>query len=395
MVVVRPTTVGGTVTASDGSPVAGARVSLVAATDADFAGGSATTDAAGRYTVRDVDPGGYRVRVAAPTPNPAGLLGEWYGGAADEASGAIVTVSATDRRVVGIDAVLDAGARLRGVVRDAAGNGIADATVHLVPTDDAVDGVEPVTGREATTDASGAFEITGILPGDHQAFVAIDRESAPSTSPAGSAGPALGRRRRSSAPSRGGAAEPRDRARREPVRHGPRHLPRRRRLGRGPRARHPLAGRDRAARRVRPGRRRRVPRGRGDGRLPGRRDVLPGRRQRHARVDGRRARRPVGGRGRRRGVGGDHGRGARAGHRRRGRRPLTAGVAPPSRTAARRRGSAPRYALSSPVSIAVCRDGSANGSPSAPETSAMSSPNWRVWTRCAIRSSSIRCDSAA
>jgi len=179
MVVVRPTTVGGTVTASDGSPVAGARVSLVAATDADFAGGSATTDAAGRYTVRDVDPGSYRVRVAAPTPNPAGLLGEWYGGAADEASGAIVTVSATDRRVVGIDAVLDAGARLRGVVRDAAGNGIADATVHLVPTDDAVDGVEPVTGREATTDASGAFEITGILPGDHQAFVAIDRESAP------------------------------------------------------------------------------------------------------------------------------------------------------------------------------------------------------------------------
>ncbi|OUE26834.1 Cna protein B-type domain protein [Clavibacter michiganensis] len=179
MVLIRPTTVSGTVTASDGSPVAGARVSLVAATDADFPGGSATTDAAGRYTVRDVDPGGYRVRVAAPSPNPAGLLGEWYGGSADEASGAVVTVRATDRRVVGVDAVLDQGARLTGVVRDAAGKGIADATVHLVPTADAVEGVEPVTGREATTDASGAFEITGILPGDHQAFVAIDRESAP------------------------------------------------------------------------------------------------------------------------------------------------------------------------------------------------------------------------
>jgi len=179
MVLVRPTTVSGTVTAADGSPVAGARISLVAATDADFAGGSATTDAAGRYTVRDVDPGGYRVRVAAPSPNPAGLLGEWYGGAADEASGTVVTVTAADRRVVGIDTVLDQGARLRGVVRDAAGNGIADATVHLVPTADAVEGAVPVTGREATTDASGAFEITGILPGDHRAFVTTERESAP------------------------------------------------------------------------------------------------------------------------------------------------------------------------------------------------------------------------
>ena len=179
MVLVRPTTVSGTVRAADGSPVAGAGVSLVAASDADFPGGSATTDAAGRYTVRDVDPGAYRVRVAAPSPNPAGLLGEWYGGAADEASGTVVTVSATDRRVVGIDTVLDAGARLRGVVRDAAGNGIADATVHLVPAADAVEGAVPVTGREATTDASGAFEITGILPGEHRAFVTTERESAP------------------------------------------------------------------------------------------------------------------------------------------------------------------------------------------------------------------------
>jgi protocatechuate 3,4-dioxygenase beta subunit len=179
MVLIRPSSVSGTVSSADGSPVAGARVSLVAATEADFPGGSATTDAAGRYTVRDVDPGGYQVRFAAPSPNPTGLLGEWYGGVPDEASATVVTVTAADRRVVGIDTVLDQGARLRGVVRDAAGNGIADATVHLVPADDAVEGVVPVTGREATTDASGAFEITGILPGDHRAFVTTERESAP------------------------------------------------------------------------------------------------------------------------------------------------------------------------------------------------------------------------
>jgi hypothetical protein len=40
-------------------------------------------------------------------------------------------------------------------------------------------GVRPVNGLDTRTDASGAFDITGIAPGDYKLFVSASRESAP------------------------------------------------------------------------------------------------------------------------------------------------------------------------------------------------------------------------
>jgi hypothetical protein len=179
MVVKRASTVSGTVTAADGSPVENALVTVTGATEDDWYGGSAYTDYFGRFTVRDLQPGTYKVQYSSPSPNPSGLTGEWYGDADDEGSAKIVTVAGWSQTVLGINAVLDVGARMTGWVYDSSYTSVANATVYLVPVSSAVEGTTPYSARNVLTDAAGNFELTGIIPGDYYVHVLANRSSAP------------------------------------------------------------------------------------------------------------------------------------------------------------------------------------------------------------------------
>ncbi|OUE24387.1 carboxypeptidase regulatory-like domain-containing protein [Clavibacter michiganensis] len=179
MVVKRGTSVSGTVTAADGSALEDVKVTITGATDDDWYGGTAYTDYFGRYTIRGLDPGSYKVEYSAPTPNPTGLMGEWYGDADDEASAKVVSIGKWGQTVLGISTVLDVGASMSGWIYGADYSSVSGATVYLVPTADAVQGSAPFSSRNVVTDQFGDFSITGVTPGDYYVYVSADRSAAP------------------------------------------------------------------------------------------------------------------------------------------------------------------------------------------------------------------------
>ncbi|PPF58915.1 hypothetical protein C5C13_07165 [Clavibacter michiganensis] len=172
-------TISGTVTAADGSPVEDSHVTISRADEDGWTVSSASTDWAGRFTARDLEPGVYKVHYGTPWTNPLGLQDEWYRDADNESSAQTVTVSQFGQAVIGIDAVLDVGARMTGWIYDAGYASVSDATVYLVPRSSAVEGTTPDAARRVQTDQWGNFEITGIVPGDYYVYVTATRYSAP------------------------------------------------------------------------------------------------------------------------------------------------------------------------------------------------------------------------
>ncbi|MBF4621106.1 carboxypeptidase regulatory-like domain-containing protein [Clavibacter sp. VKM Ac-2542] len=185
IVIKRYGTVNGTVTTADGSPVEDATVTAYRAVTGEQTGTSSRVDGAGKYTLRDLEPGDYKVRVSPAWSNPDGLMSEWYGDADDVDSAKVVTVSQWGQAVLGINTVLDVGARMTGYVYVYDGNytGVANATVYVVPTADAVQGSTPYGARSVQTDQWGDFKITGVTPGDYYVYVVADRSSAPAYVP--------------------------------------------------------------------------------------------------------------------------------------------------------------------------------------------------------------------
>jgi hypothetical protein len=179
LIVKRGATISGTVTSGDGSAVTNALV-YVHRVDGDEGDGDYDyTDYAGRFTVGGLEPGKYKTEFSAPSANPLGLIGEWYGNVDSEDSATSITVSQWGQTVLGINTVLDVGARMHGNVYDAGWNGIANAAVYLVPTTAAVQGFTPYSAQNVVTDQWGAFDISGLAPGDYYVHVTADRYSAP------------------------------------------------------------------------------------------------------------------------------------------------------------------------------------------------------------------------
>ena len=123
--------------------------------------GVATTDASGLYTMTGLQPDTYRARTA----NTAGYIDELYnniscpGGACDWQSGALITVTAGSSSAASF--ALDVGGTISGTVT-AAGSG-QPITPVLVR---AFNSANSLVGS-ATTNASGAYTITGLATGAH------------------------------------------------------------------------------------------------------------------------------------------------------------------------------------------------------------------------------------
>ncbi|MGI5325694.1 MFS transporter [Actinomadura nitritigenes] len=132
---------GGTVRSADGSPIANAMVVVT-----DVRGevvGTGRTDASGQYAFKDVMTGSYTLAVSAAAHRPVALPVEVAGGGQTR-----------------LDVELPAGARVRGTVRNDAGEPVDDARVTLV---DAAGNVVAM----AITGPDGEYAFTDLTGGQY------------------------------------------------------------------------------------------------------------------------------------------------------------------------------------------------------------------------------------
>jgi len=155
--------ISGRVESSNGDPVAGARVTVTMQGGLVFGtvfGGNyteAATDASGAYEIPWLRPGSYTVAAG----------GVFLGGAFGEGGelGREVKLVELDENewVRGVDFRLEQPGTVRGTVRDASGNLVAEASIFL--RDD--DGRLVELFSLASTNASGSFEYPGLAPGEY------------------------------------------------------------------------------------------------------------------------------------------------------------------------------------------------------------------------------------
>ncbi len=149
----------GRVTGPDGNGVAGAQIEADGVTNHDR--GLASTDAAGCYTMRHLEPGDYLVSFRGCEYD---LAEQWYRGQPSSQSGDTVTV-ALDQTVAGIDAQLEPGARILGRVTDADGQAVAGADV-IAHADSDPYGMS--RDNWTMTDESGNYALTCLAGGRYK-----------------------------------------------------------------------------------------------------------------------------------------------------------------------------------------------------------------------------------
>jgi hypothetical protein len=157
-------TLSGTVTGPDGSPLVGATVQGYADEDSWLPSVTATTGADGTYTLVDVAPARYKIRVAPPAGSP--LVAHWYPGTTSRRDAASVVVEG-GRTYPDIDVAFTAPRPISGRIT-AAGAPVADALVMAyTPTD-------RWAGSFATrTSADGTFRVEVLGPTASVRIVAI------------------------------------------------------------------------------------------------------------------------------------------------------------------------------------------------------------------------------
>ncbi|MDL1902017.1 hypothetical protein FBR02_14770, partial [Anaerolineae bacterium CFX9] len=144
--------ISGTVYQPDGvTPISGAGVTLLTSSGAFFT--STTTDGSGSYAI-NLPVGSYLVRFAA-----AGYPAEYYDDEPLFANADVVTVGSS--MVTGIDAVMNTGGTISGVVTNTGGSPLG---VTITVYDAATDQVVATTGSNFMT---GFYSVT-VLPGDYK-----------------------------------------------------------------------------------------------------------------------------------------------------------------------------------------------------------------------------------
>ncbi|MDZ7729951.1 MAG: carboxypeptidase regulatory-like domain-containing protein [Natrialbaceae archaeon] len=129
--------ISGTVTDQDGADLSGATVTI------DSTGQSATTDANGTYTIADVAPGSYNLTASLANYSDATATNVTVG-----PGEAVTDVNLT---------LVELNGTVSGTVTNSSdGTALANATVEVVGTD-----------QTATTDATGNYTITDVVPGTY------------------------------------------------------------------------------------------------------------------------------------------------------------------------------------------------------------------------------------
>jgi protocatechuate 3,4-dioxygenase beta subunit len=148
-------TITGRVTASGGTPLAGITVTAFGAADGALVFGT-TTDTLGNYTIRNILPGGYKVRFR---PDTGATAAKWWNDKGSFAAADQVTVEA-GQTVASIDGELStAGGSISGHVTDALGAPIAGLTVL------AQDPAIPASLSSAVTNQNGDYVIDRLPAG--------------------------------------------------------------------------------------------------------------------------------------------------------------------------------------------------------------------------------------
>ena len=168
----RGSTIRGTVSSTDGAPVAGATVTAGGA-----AGGrNATTDAFGRFTVRGIGPGPLTVRATK-----RGYVASAPGQRGGVLPGQPLTVE-PGRDLENLSIVMPRTGVIGGMVVDEHGEPVQDAAVQLIrvrrqPTG-ALAGIREQGSYVQRSDDRGQFRLTGLAPGDYAVMAWLPAETA-------------------------------------------------------------------------------------------------------------------------------------------------------------------------------------------------------------------------
>ena len=134
--------------------------------------GCVLTDAAGAYTIPRLRPGSYHVRFSAARVAGDNYLGQYYPGVATEAKAAEVDVAAATT-TAGVDAQLLTGGQIAGRVTSASTHTpLQTVSVCASPTSTGVG-----TSECASTNAAGAYTLTGLATGSYTVKFSTDREA--------------------------------------------------------------------------------------------------------------------------------------------------------------------------------------------------------------------------
>ncbi|NNF69407.1 MAG: hypothetical protein HKN01_06515, partial [Acidimicrobiia bacterium] len=120
---------------------------------------STMTDASGSYLIAGLAPVDHTVQFE--DCSNSSYIGEWHLDAADQASATPVPVSSSGSETV--DAELDRGGRVFGLIKSDSGQALADIEVAL----HALGGESPIA--TTLTAANGFYSLDGIVPGDYEA----------------------------------------------------------------------------------------------------------------------------------------------------------------------------------------------------------------------------------
>jgi protocatechuate 3,4-dioxygenase beta subunit len=157
---------GRVVNAATGDPLGKAAVTLTP-TDGDgaFKNGernyTATSDSAGSFAIRDIEPGEYRLHVSRQ-----GYLLAWYGARRPEQQGTVIDLrSATDMKAVEIR--LTRQGVITGRVLDADGEPFEGARVQLLRSQYVSGKRTPVPKNDGITNDLGEYRFAGLAPGKY------------------------------------------------------------------------------------------------------------------------------------------------------------------------------------------------------------------------------------
>ena len=167
-------TVSGTVSSTDGAPVADATVTA-GRRAAPSAVRSTQTDAFGRFTLRGISPGAVAVRAAK-----RGYIQAEPGQRGGELPGQLLTIEA-GKDLDGLSIVLPRRGEISGIVIDEYGEPVQEATVQLVrvrrePTG-ALAGIREQGGYVQRSDDRGQFRLSGIVPGEYAVMAVLPPET--------------------------------------------------------------------------------------------------------------------------------------------------------------------------------------------------------------------------